>query len=241
VRLFPQPDLFARSDAHDEQRGRAIGRLHAIVVQITACVPRIRGSNRLVTSRNLLTPALALVMGYIVGIGGSTAERHLRTGRDAALAVIDATFQKETPVRDTTGTEVRSTHGWDQVPATRASQLPLRPFRSIAATQPANQLRSVRPTEPLGGSNSNRPAVPVPTSQSRLIVTSVPSGARVTVNGIGWGATPLTIRHLEPGPKRIRVSMDGYRSAEHTVTLVAGAPVQARLQLRRLDFVRAMK
>jgi hypothetical protein len=61
-------------------------------------------------------------------------------------------------------------------------------------------------------------------SDGQLRVTSVPSGARVTVNGIGWGQTPLTIDHLPPGIKSVRVTMDGYVSQEHVVDVRNNRP-----------------
>ena len=69
--------------------------------------------------------------------------------------------------------------------------------------------------------------------EGRLRVSSNVSGARVTVNGIGWGSTPLTIRYLPPGPKRIRATKDGYRSVERTVQLTPERPdLAVRLELR---------
>jgi cytoskeleton protein RodZ len=59
---------------------------------------------------------------------------------------------------------------------------------------------------------------PVPT-EGNLVVTSEPAGARVTVNGIGWGDTPVTIRHLELGEKRVRVTLPGHVSQERVVRL----------------------
>jgi cytoskeletal protein RodZ len=56
-------------------------------------------------------------------------------------------------------------------------------------------------------------------SEGRLVVESEPSGARVTVNGIGWGDTPVTIRHVEFGEKRVRVTLQGYVSDERVVRL----------------------
>ena len=52
---------------------------------------------------------------------------------------------------------------------------------------------------------------------TELVVTTTPAGARVTVNGIAWGISPLTIRHLPPGDKRIRVSKEGYASQERVL------------------------
>ena len=65
----------------------------------------------------------------------------------------------------------------------------------------------------------DRPSVALATE---LVVTTQPAGARVTVDGIGWGVTPVTIRYLAPGTKRIRVSKEGYASMEREVEVVEG-------------------
>jgi cytoskeleton protein RodZ len=78
------------------------------------------------------------------------------------------------------------------------------------------------------------PAAPLAT-EGRLVVTSDPAGARVTVNGVGWGQTPVTINYLPLGEKRIRVTMAGYISEERTVRLDgrrANATVRVALRER---------
>lgn len=73
----------------------------------------------------------------------------------------------------------------------------------------------------------------VTTEDQELLVTSTPAGARVTVNGIGWGVTPLTIRHLPPGEKIVRVTKDGYAAGERRVQIGSAAGTAAvRLTLR---------
>ena len=52
-----------------------------------------------------------------------------------------------------------------------------------------------------------------------LTVTSAPLGARVLVDGIGWGRTPVTIRHVAPGDRRVRVVLDGFVSDERRVRM----------------------
>jgi len=64
-------------------------------------------------------------------------------------------------------------------------------------------------------------------SEGQLQVTSAPSGARVTVNGIGWGQTPLTIEHLPPGRKTVRVTKEGYASQERPVDIRSQRPAIA--------------
>jgi transcriptional regulator with XRE-family HTH domain len=58
--------------------------------------------------------------------------------------------------------------------------------------------------------------------EPQLVVTTDPPGASVTVNGIHWGITPVAIRYLPPGTKRVRVTLDGYRAEEQVIHVGAG-------------------
>lgn len=85
------------------------------------------------------------------------------------------------------------------------------------------------PAVPPAGAVAGRASTP---SVTELVVTSEPPGARVTVNGIGWGETPITIRHLPAGPKRIRVTKDGYVAAERVVSVAEGSARRVAVDLR---------
>ena len=61
-----------------------------------------------------------------------------------------------------------------------------------------------------------------PASVTELVVRTEPSGAQVTVNGIGWGVSPVTIRHLPPGEKHIRATKEGFAATERVLALDAG-------------------
>ena len=65
-----------------------------------------------------------------------------------------------------------------------------------------------------------------------LVVNTTPRGARVTVNGIGWGTTPVTIRNLPAGVQRVRVVKDKYVSEERVVQLSAGQSHQVTIPMR---------
>jgi hypothetical protein len=68
----------------------------------------------------------------------------------------------------------------------------------------------------------------------QIRVTSTPAGARVTVDGIGWGQTPLTVGHLPFGTKTIRLTHDGYTAQQAIVRVTADAPTQSvNVGLRR--------
>lgn len=73
-------------------------------------------------------------------------------------------------------------------------------------------------------------------TEGTLVVVSDPPGALVTVNGIGWGATPVTIRHVPFGEKRVRVIRDGYGGHERVIRLAAQQPdATVRVTLRPID------
>ena len=69
-------------------------------------------------------------------------------------------------------------------------------------------------------------------TEGELRITSEPSGALVTVNGVGWGPTPVTIRYMPFGNKLIRVTKPGYASAQRGFDFVRDRRVQSvRIQL----------
>lgn len=113
----------------------------------------------------------------------------------------------------------------------------------VASTAPAAVTKPVAAStaEPAVAASSAQRAIAQPRTRTarrapaggQLRVTSVPSGARVTVNGVGRGVTPVTIRRLPLGEKRVRVSKDGYRSQEWAVRLTRGDPERSlELELR---------
>jgi cytoskeletal protein RodZ len=108
-------------------------------------------------------------------------------------------------------------------PSTGGPSPAARESEQAAATAPAPQPVSTTGTTPAG---------PLAT-EGTLVIESAPAGARVTVNGIGWGETPLTIRHLEFGAKRIRLTLQDYVSEERSVSLAPDRPNgRVRIALR---------
>lgn len=82
------------------------------------------------------------------------------------------------------------------------------------------------------------PRKPV-TPPSDFVVTSEPAGANVTINGVGYGPTPVTVRFLPPGPRRIRVTKTGYQSQEQVVGAeVVGSTPSVRIVLAELSGAR---
>ncbi len=98
------------------------------------------------------------------------------------------------------------------------------PAREAATATPAVQ----SPAPP----SAAQPVLQARPARPSLVVTSDPDGARVTVDGIGWGNTPLTVRYLPPGTKRIRASKDGYLSQERVVA-ISGETQRLQIRLPR--------
>jgi len=136
-------------------------------------------------------------------------------GRDLSPAVA-ATSSTRAPAGAATGAPVAS----DSIQPT--------------ATVPTRKaVRSV-PTDARASSQDDTPVTPVSTpSVAQLRVTSTPAGARVTINGIGWGQTPVTVPNLPLGAKTVRLSIAGYRSQQRTVDLrAAGASAAVHMALK---------
>jgi cytoskeletal protein RodZ len=69
-------------------------------------------------------------------------------------------------------------------------------------------------------------------TEGELRITSEPPGAQVTVNGIGWGVTPLTIRYMPFGKKLIRATKPGYVGAQRALDFATDRRVRSvRIQL----------
>jgi hypothetical protein len=130
--------------------------------------------------------------------------------------------------------------------ARSAADLPLNKASAPTAEANTPAIAAVAPTEAISANAADielatQPAVlqsatgVVPdgdATEGELQIISDPPGAQVTVNGIGWGATPLTIRYMPFGKKLIRVTKPGYVGAERGLDFVPDRRVRSvRIQL----------
>ena len=83
------------------------------------------------------------------------------------------------------------------------------------------------------------PAIVAAPTATQLVITTKPEGARVTVDGIGWGVSPVTVRHLSEGSKRIRVTADGYAAVERVLEVQPDRVNRVSIQLRSLPHPQA--
>lgn len=93
-----------------------------------------------------------------------------------------------------------------------------------AATIQAEQVPAPLPDAPVEPAAATAAAViePIATAaavEGELLITSMPSGAHVTVNGIGRGATPVQVRYLPLGTHTVRLVHDGRPAVTRHVTI----------------------
>jgi len=104
----------------------------------------------------------------------------------------------------------------------------------VAATESvrANAGAAERVPEPPVVQTATGGAADGDTTEGELQITSEPAGAQVTVNGIGWGVTPLTIRYMPFGKKLIRATKPGYVGAQRSLDFLPDRRVRSvRIEL----------
>jgi cytoskeleton protein RodZ len=124
------------------------------------------------------------------------------------------------------------------VPITTSAK-PAAPLNVATTPEPGQQLAipvldNQQPESPIAkttGETEDEAQAANEGRQTELRILSQPPGARVTVDGIGWGETPVTVRNLPPGAKRIRVTKAGYRSEERVAHLPEDRPATLRVSL----------
>jgi serine/threonine protein kinase len=104
-------------------------------------------------------------------------------------------------------------------PVPGSAQVNPQPSLGSPIVPPVNEPGS---PEPARQSPNANPATLGP--QGRLLVRSVPAGARVLVDGAPRGETPVAVRGLELGPHTVVVTAPGYAEWEDRVTLTAERP-----------------
>jgi serine/threonine-protein kinase len=149
----------------------------------------------------------AAVAGTLVGIGVG----YSLWGRTTTAPSITA--PAVVPAESATGRQ-----GTD-VPVDTAPAAP-RPEPPTSAAQPPPAAGT--PAQPTVA--DRKPAVAENTPAGQLLVRSDPPGATVFVDEARRGQTPVAIRNVNLGTRRVRVQRDGYVTAERQVTLTSDRP-----------------
>jgi hypothetical protein len=124
--------------------------------------------------------------------------------------------------------------GTPQLPVSAARESRQSPAAASSGVATAGTVEpavaAATPSDP-GPTSATASHVAGPVTITQLMVSSEPQGARVTVDGIGWGLTPVTIRYLPEGVKRLRVTNDGYAAVERLVRIEPDRTTKVSVQL----------
>ena len=126
---------------------------------------------------------------------------------------------------------------WHLKPAEQTSETTIAGPRDDVARLKSNQLDGA-----LAQADGPTLEADVPiNAEPQLQVISEPPGAQVTINGIGRGVTPLTVRHLDAGEQRVRITLDGYDSVDRTIFLAEGLYARSLwIELRKASIGRGI-
>jgi hypothetical protein len=185
---------------------------------------------------------LGLLVGFAFGYGVGVWDRTGDSADSAAVSSSDSQTASPLPSNAPGATAADSNapgSGAPSRPATAAAppavsgqgQAPMQSGRS--STPPRSASSAARPSAPEPTRPASRgqaprgnaapapaPAARPPAAvEGRLLVRSSPAGARVAIDGRNAGVTPLTATNLSAGVHVVRVSREGYVTAERRVRI----------------------
>ena len=168
-------------------------------------------SSALEQSRSAVWPLiLALGVGLAVGFaGGYSVGGHHRTQPPPVVATSGQG-------REFTDATVKPDDSGHQPSA-------ISPEPSKAISPEPSKAISPEPSKAVGPAPSKAPQAP----PGRLVIRSMPAGARVMIDGKDAGVTPASVGDLTLSPHDVRVSHNGYVDFDRRIVLTRAAPEQA--------------
>ena len=198
--------------------------LDALNQELVAAAPAPLPSTPTARARRVPVSSSAMALGCVIAgvfLSATLLTRQLQTARAAeSPAPAPAGDRTDRAVRVTQDDTVQS----DRTAPSAVAHARLAPVDIVEPTPPPAATPAVTAAPAL-------PAAPVAT---QLVIATKPEGARITVDGIGWGVAPVTIRHLTEGSKRIRVTADGYAAVERVIDVQPDRVNRISIELRSL-------
>lgn len=186
-------------------------------------------------ARSALWPlSLALVVGLVVGaaagfitfITSGSAGAALTDGEQAVSAAPRSAPNGLAADLAPPPTPSERSRAGDSLSPTASSTID-RPAAVAHVVEPAPvRLETAEPSErPVG--TTDGAAQSKMESAGRMLIRSLPAGARVLLDGKDVGSTPLPLRAIAFGAHTVRVMQDGYESTERHVVLTPTQPSES--------------
>jgi PEGA domain len=156
--------------------------------------------------------------------GGQLQPRHGIAGLALVIAVLIAAVYGA-PKRDraTKGAEAVTAATSPSSPPALASVAPAPPADAVVRTLKERSAALLAPSAPQRGRPAAKATTPAaadarqetaPAERSMLgtlLIASAPKGAKVTIDGVPRGVSPLSVSRLRAGNRMVRLELDGYR------------------------------
>jgi cytoskeletal protein RodZ len=232
--FYQRAEVRAYARAVNLDQNLALAQLERVALEPPVAVNAVPQARR-IPERMLSPRRLAIVLGVVVVaavLGRATGGREQDLDRDADdHGAADSLQRSRPPVLDALRDAVIGLP--QRAPLDRVAP-PSAPSEGAmaVATEPTGAGGSAASKTGSGATPSQAEARASADSLTELVVTTQPAGARVTVDGIGWGSAPVTIRYLPAGNKRVRVSKEGYATEEQVVSLAEGHLTMLDIRLR---------
>jgi hypothetical protein len=172
----------------------------------------------------VLPIAVTLILGLLIGF----AAGYWAGGRDAGNRTVVTAGSGSPAAAPPAATSTPATGDSKSAAAGIAAKPAGQAYSGQAVTQPPATPPVVPDDGPRTTPRADRtgpPAAAAATS-GRLLVTSTPSRASVTVNGRWRGRTPLTLKAMKFGAYTVRVIAPGFAVSREDVALSASEPVR---------------
>jgi len=184
--------------------------------------PEAVGHTRSDARSSPFTTALWSSVAALVALGVLAAVATSWYRADPAASAAPAATAASAPTPEAEAPAIAPVAATDAVPANSGNA-------ELATGSPVSQTPTATATPVETGSVAVADA-----TEGELRITSEPAGALVTVNGVGWGETPVTIRYMPFGQKLIRATKPGYVSAQRVFDFAPDRRVRSvRIQLSR--------
>jgi hypothetical protein len=134
-----------------------------------------------------------------------------------AEVYIDGTYHGLTPTQSGTFLTQEVLPGQHTVSVQKAGHVTYSTKVDVTSGQRKDVTATLQSTQPAGA----------------IQVTTSPSGATVTLDGLDPRTAPYTYQNVAPGPHTLLATLDGYEQLSYSVTVVSGATAQATLTLIR--------
>ena len=123
------------------------------------------------------------------------------------------------------GVKTAASTASSQLPPIGAAVAPVRNRLAVATNRTAASV-------PLPLSSIPQQQQPAAEYRGSLVVSSSPEGARVFLNGVAVGATPIVLQDISVGSRALRIELDGHERWSAAVRVVASEATRVTVTLR---------